>query len=949
MMKRINLSRVLLGLLLIGGCSDKDDTLAKYISDQVEITDSEIVLPASGRSSESTIITSDHPWTLEGTSDWCTYSPQSGPAGTSTVYFTLSPNEGYDDRSMNVTLASAGKSMVLTVYQKKKDAIILSKDKFDNIGQEGGTIDVEMETNVVCTVQIPNDGEWITQIASRAATSRGLERKVSSFQIAPNPDGEMRKGEIIFIGEDGKLRDTVTVIQAQRDMIMFVQETVKVPLEGQQLNVDLRTNIDYEVLISAGWVKLVQSRSMRTDRLVLTILESDVERDTDVVIRDKNNPALSATLTIYQVEKETIIFQADTLRVDRAEGVYQQIVGDNIGGKYELFIPSYATWVSTVETTRSRALDYNPISVKIEENPEGMPSRMAKVYLKATENDTLYSQPLVIIQEGRALMNSAEEVLHAIALELGYTTWSTAVQNSWKPGTGTGVGTFTGCGRTNGVFTRVSFPSAAKGTLPELFADLVTVEELTIGASSGNIIGDIPKTIGSMPKLRKLTINGVFNSIPEELAQLETLEDLTINCNFQNREQLAETMAVIGRFSNLKRLSLSNQDYGTEFPDSWAELKKVEEFSLSSVKSIEHLDCLKGMESLKNLTLSTIPTLRGDALDVIEHIYNLERLNITSTSITTIPPAIKNHTNLNYLSLVRNMIQSIPEEIGYLTKLTTFTLNGDATKGEEYMAKGVIPESIINLTQLTSLNLSNNLLEGKIPPMGALVNLKTLNFKGNNLEGLPEDIGGMRSLTSVDISNNPLTGEIPKSIGELVNVTTLNFSRDTVLYKGDDKGLFGFIPDEIGNMENLTTLNLTNNQLLGNIPKTIGNLKKLSNIFLAYNNLTGDIPVELCNTGNTGFIYIQLQHNNLNGTIPNQLSQLKLQVLNLGGNNLRGEVPEGVMGASGSFNGSSAQLHLNGNRLTGVIPNRLKDALTINRSTPWRIFDQQEGFGLTSN
>lgn len=85
--------------------------------------------------------------------------------------------------------------------------------------------------------------------------------------------------------------------------------------------------------------------------------------------------------------------------------------------------------------------------------------------------------------------------------------------------------------------------------------------------------------------------------------------------------------------------------------------------------------------------------------------------------------------------------------------------------------------------------------------------------------------------------------------------------------------LKGFIPKEIGKLTNLHTLDLQGNNLSGEIPKEIGNLKQLVILRFAYNQLTGNIPEEI------GFLenleIIEIQENNLSGRIFENLGNLK--------------------------------------------------------------------------
>ncbi len=90
------LSIFLLCLLMAAGCTQVDDTLKKVAVDDLEVTDVNIVVPSSGRT-ESTIVTTSYPWSVEGNDGWCKVVTRSGDAGTATILFDVEENETYED------------------------------------------------------------------------------------------------------------------------------------------------------------------------------------------------------------------------------------------------------------------------------------------------------------------------------------------------------------------------------------------------------------------------------------------------------------------------------------------------------------------------------------------------------------------------------------------------------------------------------------------------------------------------------------------------------------------------------------------------------------------------------------------------------------------------------------------------------------------------------------
>ncbi|CAA2996542.1 probable LRR receptor-like serine threonine-kinase At1g67720 isoform X1 [Olea europaea subsp. europaea] len=78
---------------------------------------------------------------------------------------------------------------------------------------------------------------------------------------------------------------------------------------------------------------------------------------------------------------------------------------------------------------------------------------------------------------------------------------------------------------------------------------------------------------------------------------------------------------------------------------------------------------------------------------------------------------------------------------------------------------GAIPSELKNMEELTELWLDGNSLDGPIPDMSSLVNLKILHLENNKLTGpLPSYLASLPNLQELYIQNNSLTGNIPPSL-----------------------------------------------------------------------------------------------------------------------------------------------------------------------------------------
>jgi hypothetical protein len=136
-----------------------------------------------------------------------------------------------------------------------------------------------------------------------------------------------------------------------------------------------------------------------------------------------------------------------------------------------------------------------------------------------------------------------------------------------------------------------------------------------------------------------------------------------------------------------------------------------------------------------------------------------------------------------------------------------------------------IPVSFCRLVNLTTLILNHQTIT--IPKsLGELVNLTHLSLSGNKFTKVPDFIENLTNLTELDLSENLLT-IMPNFVGDLTNLTKLNFEGNQLTK----------LPEFVGNLVNLKELHLENNQLT-KIPESIGNLVGLKELNLGSNRLT---------------------------------------------------------------------------------------------------------------
>ncbi|KAA0043698.1 LRR receptor-like serine/threonine-protein kinase FLS2 [Cucumis melo var. makuwa] len=231
----------------------------------------------------------------------------------------------------------------------------------------------------------------------------------------------------------------------------------------------------------------------------------------------------------------------------------------------------------------------------------------------------------------------------------------------------------------------------------------------------------------------------------------------------------------------------------------------------------------------------------------------------------------------------------IPSSIGFLFTLETLVLSYNHFDGK-------IPKFLQNCPQLLSIDLSQNRLYGSLPMWigGVVSQLRLLNLRSNHFTGtIPRQWCNLPKLRVLDVSNNNLSGKIPSCLNNWTDMAynlyvhaSQNYSEKTSLVmKGREL-------EYSVNLDYVLTIDISSNRLNGTIPNEITNLLNLGTLNLSNNHLVGTIPV---NIGAMQQLQtLDLSRNRLSGNIPASLASLNfLTHLNLSFNNLTGRIPTG--------------------------------------------------------
>lgn len=340
-----------------------------------------------------------------------------------------------------------------------------------------------------------------------------------------------------------------------------------------------------------------------------------------------------------------------------------------------------------------------------------------------------------------------------------------------------------------------------------------------ISLSGNGLVGELPSTLGNLPTLTELHIDGnpdLSGRLPHTLPRLSALEvirysgtGLCVPPEGILRDWLADLPLHEGTGVGCEP---------TADRDVLAQLYEV-------------MGGSRWFSSDNWLTDAPLREWFGVDADVQGRVTGLDLSHNGLTGF--LPPDIAGLEELTKLILIGNDLSRgpIPSALGGLTNLEVLDLSG-------IHVSGAIPPELGNLAQLRELYLSNNELAGSIPgELAALRALTLLDLSDNSLSGsIPDQLSELLRLAEVHLEGNDLSGPLPTGWADLAELVVLDLSGNA---------LTGSIPAEFGSFAGLEYLNLSYNRLSGTVPPELAGMESLAELFLASNRLSGPIPPEL--------------------------------------------------------------------------------------------------------
>ncbi|XP_021292730.1 receptor-like kinase TMK3 [Herrania umbratica] len=354
-----------------------------------------------------------------------------------------------------------------------------------------------------------------------------------------------------------------------------------------------------------------------------------------------------------------------------------------------------------------------------------------------------------------------------------------------------------------------------------------------------NVSGILPPDLKNLSQLTVFEVmnNQISGQIPS-LAGLSQLQEANFHSN--NFSSFPADF-----FTGLTSLSSVYLDYNPfepwEIPESVKEATSLKTFSANKANIKGRFPDLFDPVTFPTLTELHLAmnTLEGE-LPAEFSGSMIQSLWVNGQSLNGTIEVIRNMSSLTEVWLHGNQFSGPLPDFSMLTQLRNLSLRDN-------QFTGVVPLSLVNLTSLYIVNLTNNELQGPTPKfpdtvivdMTAGSNRFCLDRPGvacdervNILLSIMEAVGYPENFANNWIGNDPCNNWLGISCAQ-GNIVSVLFAK---------KGLAGTISSNFAKLTSLTTLDLSGNNLTGTIPIELTTLPKLIRVDVSNNRLYGKIP-----------------------------------------------------------------------------------------------------------
>lgn len=318
---------MLLAAVAWTGCGDDNGTGEPAAVASLSLSTGTLLFEAdgqvSGESADRVTVASSGEWRLAGRQLWCEPSAVEGVDGDE-VNFTVQPNESLEARSVTFTFMCGSREEHLTVTQLGGSVLDLEGGGTLELGPEGGDVRVKMWSSSQTSCRFEEEVDWMHPAVTAASRSE-LQPSFLYFTVDPNTTGRAREARLILSNAEGDERTAVITQHKNLVLELIGESTFAVPVKGQEIGFQLRSNVELAVE-SEEWIVLLSDPDHTGDL---------VEQTLNFRVEPTSEAFRNGTIRITSPEDESLLVEVFVNQGEKPQGVhfpdaaFRQILIDN--------------------------------------------------------------------------------------------------------------------------------------------------------------------------------------------------------------------------------------------------------------------------------------------------------------------------------------------------------------------------------------------------------------------------------------------------------------------------------------------------------------------------------------------------------------------------------------------------------------------------------------------
>lgn len=217
---------------------------------------------------------------------------------TKLLSFEIDENTSDANREATITIYKGDLKQKIQLIQLRKPQLAFSETEHIATSDETD-IEIGFNANIDYTIHMPEEANWLKHIETLSDGSSKMK-----FHISANDTYEERQATVILQNDKYAISTSIVIKQLQKDAIILSKNEYLIGSKGGELNFEILTNVDFNVMVNADWIKRQEAntKALRNESLHFDIAENSSQevREATIVIQSEK---IKQTISIRQEEK----------------------------------------------------------------------------------------------------------------------------------------------------------------------------------------------------------------------------------------------------------------------------------------------------------------------------------------------------------------------------------------------------------------------------------------------------------------------------------------------------------------------------------------------------------------------------------------------------------------------------------------------------------------------